>query len=48
MAVTRRLIHAIESPRPRARYLITPAVHIAEGLRRILPQGLIDAIAGRL
>ena len=48
MAVTRRLIHAIESPRPRARYLITPAVHIAEGLRRILPQNLIDAIAGRL
>ncbi len=48
MAVTRRLIHAIESPRPRARYLITPAVHIAEGLRRVLPQSLIDAIAGRL
>jgi len=47
-AVTRRLIHAIESPRPRARYLITPAVHIAEGLRRILPQFVIDAIAGRL
>lgn len=47
-AVVRRLIHAIESPRPRPRYHITPAVHIAEGLRRALPQRMIDAISARL
>ncbi|MBF9030842.1 SDR family NAD(P)-dependent oxidoreductase [Rhodobacterales bacterium HKCCE3408] len=46
-AVTRRVIHALESPRPRARYLITPATHIAEGLRRILPQRAIDDISAR-
>lgn len=47
-AVTRRLIHAIESPRPRARYLITPASHIAEAVSRFLPQSLSDAIAARI
>ncbi|MEM1272718.1 MAG: SDR family NAD(P)-dependent oxidoreductase [Pseudomonadota bacterium] len=47
-AVTRRLIHAIESPSPRPRYLITPATHIAEALRRVLPQRLIDMIAARI
>ncbi|MEM9755850.1 MAG: SDR family NAD(P)-dependent oxidoreductase [Pseudomonadota bacterium] len=46
-AVTRRLIHALEAPNPRPRYLITPAVHIAEALRRILPQRAIDAISAR-
>lgn len=47
-AVIRRLIHAIESPNPRPRYHITPAAHIAEALRRALPQRLVDAIAVRL
>ncbi|GAB5448828.1 SDR family NAD(P)-dependent oxidoreductase [Gymnodinialimonas sp.] len=47
-AVVKRLIHAIEAPNPRPRYHITPAVHIAEGLRRALPQRMVDAIAARL
>lgn len=47
-AVIRRLIHAVESPRPRPRYHITGATHIAEGLRRVLPQRALDAIAARL
>nr|WP_282563335.1 SDR family NAD(P)-dependent oxidoreductase [Gymnodinialimonas phycosphaerae] len=47
-AVVRRLIHAIESPNPRPRYHITPATHIAEGLARLLPQRMIDAIAARI
>ncbi len=47
-AVIRRLIHAVESPNPRPRYHITPATHIAEALRRALPQRLIDAIAARV
>ena len=47
-AVVKRLIHAIESDKPRPRYHITPAVHFAEGLRRTLPQRMLDAIAARL
>lgn len=47
-AVIKRLIHAIESPNPRPRYHITPAVHIAEGLRRVFPQRIVDAIAAKL
>ncbi|MBF9034905.1 SDR family NAD(P)-dependent oxidoreductase [Rhodobacterales bacterium HKCCE2091] len=47
-AVTNRLIHALESGNPHPRYHITPATHIAEALRRILPQRAIDAITARL
>ena len=47
-AVVRRLIHAIEAANPRPRYHITPATHIAEALRRALPQRMLDAIAARL
>lgn len=47
-AVVRRLIHAIESVNPRPRYHITPAVHIAEAIKRLLPQRAIDAIGARL
>ncbi|WP_224816998.1 SDR family NAD(P)-dependent oxidoreductase [Hasllibacter sp. MH4015] len=47
-AVVRRLIHACEAPNPRPRYHITGATHIAEGLRRALPQRMLDAIAARL
>lgn len=46
-AVIRRLIHAIESPNPRPRYHITAATHLAEGLARLLPQRVMDAIAVR-
>jgi NAD(P)-dependent dehydrogenase (short-subunit alcohol dehydrogenase family) len=47
-AVVKRLIHAIEAPNPRPRYHITPATHIAEGLRRVFPQRIVDAIAAKL
>lgn len=47
-AVIRRLIHAIEAPNPRPRYHITGATHIAEALRRALPQRVLDTIAVRL
>lgn len=46
--VVKRLIHALESPNPRPRYHITPATHIAEAMRRLLPQRAVDAIAGKL
>lgn len=41
-AVTAKLIHALESPRPRARYYVTTPTHIAGILRRILPTRLLD------
>ncbi|MFN3575678.1 MAG: SDR family oxidoreductase [Tabrizicola sp.] len=41
-AVTARLIHALESPRPRARYYVTTPTYIAGFLRRILPTRLLD------
>ena len=41
-AVTAKLIHAVESPHPRARYYVTTPTHIAGFLRRILPTRLLD------
>lgn len=46
-AVTKKLIHAVESPRPRPRYFVTTPTHIASGLRRILPTSLLDRALGR-
>jgi len=47
-AVTRKLVHALESPRPRARYYVTTATWLVAGLRRVLPTALFDRIAGRV
>ncbi len=47
-AVTRRLIHAIESPRPRPRYYITTPTRIAGVLRRLLPTRALDWLAARV
>ena len=41
-AVTAKLVHALESPRPRARYYVTTPTYIAGLLRRILPTRLLD------
>lgn len=41
-AVTARLIEALESRRPRARYFVTKPTHVAALLRRILPTRAID------
>lgn len=41
-AVTAKLIHALESPRPRARYFITTATYVVEAARRVLPQRIFD------
>lgn len=46
-AVTRALIRATESPRPRARYRVTAPTHAAEAMRRLLPTRLRDAILSR-
>tara|TARA_R110002110_G_scaffold1950_4_gene8894 strand:+ start:180 stop:1007 length:828 start_codon:yes stop_codon:yes gene_type:complete len=46
-AVVRKLIHAVEHPRPRARYYITTPTYIADVLRRILPTRALDWVLGR-
>lgn len=47
-AVTRALIHALDAPRPKARYFVTWPMWLGEICRRFLPTGLSDAIYGRL
>jgi NAD(P)-dependent dehydrogenase (short-subunit alcohol dehydrogenase family) len=46
-AVTEKLVHALESPRPRARYYVTTPTHIAGTLRRLLPTRWLDAVLRR-
>lgn len=47
-AVTRRLIHALESPRPRARYFVTRPTWMAAAAVRLLPTAVLDRLlAGR-
>ena len=47
-AVVKKLVHALESPRPRRRYYITAPAYIAAVLTRILPGAAQDRIIGRL
>jgi NAD(P)-dependent dehydrogenase (short-subunit alcohol dehydrogenase family) len=46
-AVTEKLIHAIEAPRPRPRYYVTKATYIMGLLRRILPTRMLDWIIAK-
>ncbi len=46
-AVLNRVIHALESPRPRARYAVTVPTHLFAVLRRLLPVRALDAILRR-
>lgn len=41
-AVLKKLIHALESPRPRARYYVTVPTHLMATLRRMLPTSGLD------
>jgi NAD(P)-dependent dehydrogenase (short-subunit alcohol dehydrogenase family) len=47
-AVFAKLIHALESPRPRSHYYVTPATYIVALALRILPQRALDWAAGRI
>lgn len=47
-AVTARLIHALDSPRPRPRYYVTTPTWIVGALRRILPTRAMDAFLRRV
>ena len=46
-AVTDKLIHAIESPRPKGRYYVTQATHLMGLARRILPTSALDWLIAR-
>ncbi len=46
-AVASKLVHALESKRPKTRYYITVPTYAAVLLRRILPARALDAIASR-
>ncbi len=46
-AVTKKLIHALESRNPKPRYMVTTATYISNFLRRILPTRLLDAFLAR-
>jgi NAD(P)-dependent dehydrogenase (short-subunit alcohol dehydrogenase family) len=41
-AVTARLVHAVESPRPRARYYVTTPTYLMGFMRRLLPTRALD------
>ena len=46
-AVTAKLIHAVESPRPRPRYFVTKATYLMDFARRILPTHGLDWLIRR-
>ena len=43
-AVTARLIEALESRRPKARYFVTKPTYAADLMRRLMPTSLLDAV----
>lgn len=46
-AVVKKLVHAVESPRPRPRYFVTTPTYIMAVLRRVLPTRALDAVLSR-
>ena len=47
-AVTEKLLHALNSPRPRPRYAVTAPAHVAGALRRALPSRTLHWVLGRV
>ncbi|NCA81798.1 MAG: SDR family NAD(P)-dependent oxidoreductase [Opitutae bacterium] len=45
--VARKILHALESPRPRRRYLVTLPAHLAEWAVRFIPQAWTDPLLAR-
>ncbi|RXV58816.1 short-chain dehydrogenase [Roseovarius sp. A46] len=46
-AVTKKLVHALESPRPKARYYVTTPTYAMGALRRVLPVRALDWVLSR-
>ena len=47
-AVLKRVIHALESPRPRIRYYVTTPTYFFAIVRRLLPARLLDRVLSRV
>jgi NAD(P)-dependent dehydrogenase (short-subunit alcohol dehydrogenase family) len=47
-AVTKKLIHALESPRPKPRYYVTTPTYVSAFLKRILSTRALDYVFSRL
>lgn len=47
-AVTKKLIHALEAPRPKARYFVTVPTYMMDIARRILPTWAMDRLMSRV
>ena len=47
-AVVAKLVHALEAPRPKARYRVGLATHAAALLKRALPDALMDHVIARM
>ncbi len=46
-AVAQKLIHAVESPRPRARYFVTKPTYAMDILKRLLPDRALDFVLSK-
>ncbi len=46
-AVLKKVVHALENPRPKARYYVTVPTYLLGGLRRLLPTGMLDRLVAR-
>ncbi len=46
-AVLKKLVHAVESPRPKPRYYVTVPTHVMAMLKRLLPTRWLDALLDR-
>ncbi len=46
-AVTKKLVHALESKRPKPRYFITKATYLMDVARRILPTPALDWLVSK-
>ena len=47
-AVVKKLIHALESRRPKVRYYVTIPTYLAAGAKRVLPQRVADWLAQKI
>jgi len=47
-AVTKKLIHAVESSRPRARYYVTTPTYVMGTLKRLLPTRALDWVLSKI
>lgn len=47
-SIMKPLLHALESPRPRARYRLTVPAHAFWALKRLLPTALLDRVLARV